>query len=230
VRPAFFCVSMSARRGFMKIDKAGIPFIAGALVPAAALAAARRYGWAAGFAALGAFFAYFFRDPERQVPADPGLVVSPADGRVVIAGPADPRWSPPGDWRQITIFLSPMDVHMNRTPVAGRVTRIEYRAGRFLPAYKEEASQNELNEIWIDHCGEPVVVRQIVGVLARRIVCRLAEGQTLARGERIGLMKFGSRMDVFLPPRAEILVDVGQHVVAGETVLARLPVPAECHA
>src|SRR5258708_18557054 len=113
----------------MKIDKAGIPLIAGALVPAAALAGARRYGWAAGFVALGAFFAYFFRDPDRQIPADPDLVVSPADGRVVIAGPADPRWSPPGEWKQITIFLSPMDVHMNRTPVAGRVTRVDYRAG-----------------------------------------------------------------------------------------------------
>jgi phosphatidylserine decarboxylase len=207
----------------MKIDKAGLPFIAGALVPAAALAGARRYGWAAGFAALGAFFAYFFRDPERRVPAGPGLVVSPADGRVVIAGDADPRWSPPGAWKQITIFLSPMDVHMNRTPVGGRVTRVEYRPGKFLPAYKEDANQNELNEIWIDHQGEPVVVRQIVGVLARRIVCRVVEGQELERGERIGLMKFGSRMDVFLPARAEILVRVGQQVVAGETVLARLP-------
>ncbi len=210
----------------MKIDKAGIPFIAGALLPAAALAGTRRYGWAAGFAALGGFFAYFFRDPDREIPAGPGLVVSPADGRVVIAGPADPRWSPPGAWQQVTIFLSPMDVHMNRTPVEGRVTRIEYRAGKFLPAYQEDANQNELNEVWIDHCGEPVVVRQIVGVLARRIVCRVAEGQQLARGERIGLMKFGSRMDVFLPVRAEILVRAGQHVVAGETVLARLPV--EC--
>jgi phosphatidylserine decarboxylase len=207
----------------MKIDKAGVPFIAGALVPAAVLAGARRYGWAAGFAALGAFFAYFFRDPDRQVPTQPGLVVSPADGRVVIAGDADLRWSPPGAWKQITIFLSPMDVHMNRTPVAGRVSRIEYRAGTFLPAYKVEAGQNELNEIWIDHQGEPVVIRQIVGVLARRIVCRVVEGQELERGERIGLMKFGSRMDVFLPARAEILVGVGEHVVAGETVLARLP-------
>lgn len=210
----------------MKLDKAALPFIAGALVPAAVLAGTRRYGWATGFAALGAFFAYFFRDPERQVPTEPGLVVSPADGRVVIAGRADPRWSPPGVWAQITIFLSPMDVHMNRTPVAGRVTRVEYREGQFLPAYKEDANQNELNEIWIDHGGEPVVVRQIVGVLARRIVCRVAEGQMLARGERIGLMKFGSRMDVFLPARAEVLVRVGQHVVAGETVLARLPTPA----
>jgi phosphatidylserine decarboxylase len=207
----------------MKIDKAGVPFIAGALVPAAVLAGARRYGWATGFAALGAFFAYFFRDPDRQVPTEPGLVVSPADGRVVIAGDADPRWSPPGAWKQITIFLSPMDVHMNRIPVDGRVTRIEYREGKFLPAYKQEANENELNEIWVDHHGEPVVVRQIVGVLARRIVCRVAEGQALARGERIGLMKFGSRMDVFLPARAEVLARVGEQVVAGETVLARLP-------
>jgi phosphatidylserine decarboxylase len=206
----------------MKIDKAGAPFIAGALVPAALLAANKRYGWAAGCAALGAFFTYFFRDPERLVPLGEGLVVSPADGKVMIAGPADGRWCPPGEWKQITIFLSPMDVHINRTPVEGRVTRIDYRPGKFLPAYKEEASENEMNEIWLDHHGETVVVRQIVGVLARRVVCRVAEGQTLERGERIGLMKFGSRMDVFLPPHAEIGVSVGQLVVAGETVLARL--------
>jgi phosphatidylserine decarboxylase len=206
----------------MRIDKAGAPFIAGALVPAAVLAGYKRYGWAAGCAALGAFFAYFFRDPERVIPADDGLVVSPADGKVMIAGPADRRWSPPGEWKQITIFLSPMDVHINRTPVDGVVTRVEYRPGKFLPAYKEEASGNELNEIWLDHHGETVVVRQIVGVLARRIVCRIMEGQELARGERIGLMKFGSRMDVFLPAHAEIAVQVGQQAVAGETVLARL--------
>ena len=210
----------------MKIDKAGIPFIAGALVPAAVLAGNRRYGWASGFAALGAFFAYFFRDPERTIPQEEGLVVSPADGRIVIAGPTDGRWSPPGDWQQITIFLSPMDVHMNRTPVAGRITRVEYRPGKFLPAYREDAGQNELNEIWIDHNGEDIVVRQVVGILARRIVCRVDEGQTLERGERIGLMKFGSRMDVFLPTRARLLVQVGQHVVAGETVLARLDPPS----
>jgi phosphatidylserine decarboxylase len=206
----------------MKIDKAGVPFIAGALAPAAALALGKRYGWAAAFAALGGFFTYFFRDPERNVPAAPGLVVSPADGRVMIAGPTDGRWAPPGDWKQITIFLSPLDVHINRTPVEGRITRIEYRRGKFLPAYQEDASGNELNEIWIDHHGQTIVVRQIVGVLARRIVCRVAEGQALHRGQRIGLMKFGSRMDVFLPPDAALSVGVGEHVVAGETVLASL--------
>src|SRR5258708_35493510 len=159
-----------------RIDKAGIPFIAGALVPAAMLAGLKRYGWAAGFTALGAFFAYFFRDPDRQVPAGQGLVVAPADGRVMYASPADPRWAPPGAWKQITIFLSPLDVHINRTPIEGRVTRIDYRPGRFLPAYKEDAGENELNEIWLDHQARTVVIRQFVGVPPPPPLCRPAEG------------------------------------------------------
>ena len=204
----------------MRIDRAGYPFIAGALVPAAIAAAARRPLVASSLALLGGFFAYFFRDPDRQVPVAPGLVVSPADGRVMIAGPTDHRWAPPGDWTQITIFLSPVDVHINRTPVEGRISRIEYRPGKFLPAYNQAANENELNELWIDSNGRTVVVRQVVGILARRIVCRVVEGQQLARGERFGLMKFGSRMDVFLPRDAEVRVRVGEQVVAGETVLA----------
>jgi len=206
----------------MKIDRAGYPFIAGALVPAAIAAVARRPLVATSFAALGGFLTYFFRDPDRVVPQDPDLVVSPADGRVMIAGPSDGRWAPPGEWKQITIFLSPMDVHMNRIPVDGTVTKIDYRPGKFLPAYNEASNDNEMNEIWMDHNGRTVVVRQVVGILARRIVCRVSEGQRLARGERIGLMKFGSRMDVFLPMDAELRVQVGEQVVGGETVLATL--------
>ena len=206
----------------MKIDRAGYPFIGGALVPAAIAAAARRPAIATSFALLGGFFAYFFRDPERQVPQDPGLVVAPADGRVMFAGLADRRWAPAGEWKQITIFLSPLDVHINRTPVEGRVTKVEYRPGKFLPAYNEAANDNELNELWLDSHGRTIVVRQVVGILARRIVCRVVEGQNLARGERIGLMKFGSRMDVFLPTDAELRVRLGEHVVAGETGLATL--------
>jgi phosphatidylserine decarboxylase len=110
---------------------------------------------------------------------------------------------------------------MNRAPVGGRITRIEYRPGKFLPAYKQAANDNELNEIWIESEGRTFVVRQVVGVLARRIVCRVDEGDAVARGDRIGLMKFGSRMDVFVPTDLEILVSVGQHVVAGESILAR---------
>jgi len=206
----------------MRIDRAGFPFIAAAIAPAALLVAVRRYALAAPFAALGGFMAYFFRDPDRDVPTDPGLVVSPADGRVMMAGPSDGRWSPPGSWKQITIFLSPMDVHVNRAPVSGRITRIEYRPGKFLPAYDHGANDNELNEVWIDHGGRPVVFRQVVGILARRIVCRVEEGQVLERGERVGLMRFGSRMDVFMPDDAILQVGVGDRVVGGETVLATL--------
>ena len=206
----------------MKIDRAGYPFIAGALLPAVGLAAARKHGFALPFALLAGFFAYFFRDPDRAVPQAPGLVVSPADGRVMIAGPSDKRWAPPGDWNQVTIFLSPMDVHINRSPVEGRITKIDYRPGSFLPAYKPEANDNELNEIWIQSHGRTIVFRQVVGILARRIVCRVNEGDEVARGERIGLMKFGSRMDVFLPPDTVLTVGVGQTVVAGESILARL--------
>lgn len=204
----------------MKIDQAGYPFIAGALVPAALAAIARRPLIAGSFAALGGFMAYFFRDPERVVPQAPGLVVSPADGRIMIAGPTDHRWAPPGEWNQVTIFLSPMDVHINRTPVEGQITKIDYRPGNFLPAYDEGSNDNELNELWINSNGRTVVVRQVVGMLARRIVCRVVPGQDLERGQRIGLMKFGSRMDVFLPPDSQLRVGVGDQVVAGETVIA----------
>ncbi len=206
----------------MRIDRAGFPFIAAALVPAAFLVAVRRYALATPLAALGGFMAYFFRDPERQVPQESNLVVSPADGRVMIAGPSDGRWSPPGSWKQVTIFLSPLDVHINRAPVAGRITRIDYRRGKFLPAYHEGSNDNELNEVWIDYNGRPVVFRQVVGILARRIVCRVHEGQDIERGERVGLMRFGSRMDVFMPDDAVVNVRVGDRVIGGETVLAML--------
>jgi phosphatidylserine decarboxylase len=140
----------------------------------------------------------------------------------MIAGPAKPASAPPGSWMQIAIFLSPLDVHINRSPVAGTVTRIDYRPGRFVPAYDTRADENELNEIWVDANGKTIVFRQVVGILARRIVCRIAEGQRVELGDRIGLMKFGSRMDVFLPADTRLQVTVGQSVVAGETILASL--------
>jgi phosphatidylserine decarboxylase len=181
-----------------------------------------------GWAALPALLlplaiAAFFRDPDRTASQDPALVLSPADGTVMHAGPATPGDAPDERaWLQVTIFLSVLDVHINRTPVSGRVTRVLYQPGTFLPAYKPEASRNERSEIWFDHGGIAIVARQVVGILARRVVCRLQPGQQVEAGERLGLMKFGSRMDVFVPPHAQLMVKPGQKVTGALTVLARL--------
>jgi phosphatidylserine decarboxylase len=206
----------------VRIDPAGLPFAAIAAVPAAIAAL---FGWTLPtivLLALPIAVALFFRDPERVSPSNGEYVLSPADGTVMHAGPARDAEAPPGQWRQVTIFLSPLDVHINRAPVAGRVTRVEYRPGSFLPAYRPESHGNERSEIWIDHDGTPIVVRQVVGVLARRVVCRVKEGDELGPGARIGLMKFGSRMDVFVPLSAEIKVRVGEKVRGGVSVIAIL--------
>lgn len=207
----------------MGLDRAGWPFILVALVLAVLLAWWLGRVWALPFVVLAAFFAFFFRDPDRTIPTTPGGVVSPADGRVMMVGAPPFSGVPAGDWQLISIFLSPMDVHINRTPVDGRVTRVEYHPGRFLPAYKTEAgTHNEWTEVWFDHDGTAVVCRQIVGILARRIVTRLAVGQQVARGERYGVMKFGSRIDLFVPSTARLLVKAGDRVVGGESIVATL--------
>ena len=207
----------------MNLDRSGYPFIGG--TAAIALAAALTVGGlgAVPLLILAAFFTYFFRDPDRVSPGDPQLVLSPADGRVLVAGPAQPGVAPPGEWQQISIFLSPMDVHVNRSPVGGRVTKVEFRKGRFLPAYHHDAAgHNERSEVWVDHDGTPVVFRQIVGILARRVVCRVKPGDGLTAGQRLGIMKFGSRMDVFIPLSAQLLVKEGDKVVGGVTPIAAL--------
>ena len=208
----------------MLIDRAGIPFIVIAVGVAALAASAGGRVWAVPFLVLAAFFVFFFRDPDRTAPAGPNLVVSPADGRVMMAGVDPGAGAPAGNWRQISIFLSPMDVHVNRTPVEGSVTHVEYHPGKFLPAYKVEAGQlNEWTEVWFEREGRTVVCRQIVGILARRIVCRLNPGDRVSRGQRFGVMKFGSRIDLYVPIDARIMVKAGDRVVAGETVLAQVP-------
>ena len=207
----------------MRLDPAGLPFIGGALLLAVVSGAAVAWLLAIPFVALGLFFAFFFRDPERVSPAGADVVLSPADGRVLVAGPAVAEAAPPGSWQQISIFLSPMDVHINRIPASGRVTEVRYTPGKFLPAYKHDAgSANERSEIWIDHGGQSIVARQIVGILARRVVCRAQKGAEVRAGDRYGIMKFGSRMDVFLPTTATLRVEVGQAVRGGETVIAVL--------
>jgi phosphatidylserine decarboxylase len=214
----------------MRIDRAGWPFITGPLAPAAVLAVAGR-GWLRGaawpFLGLSAYMALFFRDPDRAcdaAPPDPDAVLSPADGVVMVAGEPQPGVPPEGDWQQVSVFLSVVDVHVNRSPYRGEITDSSYRKGSFLAAYrKESAHRNERSELWLRDGQRTVVFRQIVGVLARRIVTRVSTGDHLASGQRMGLMKFGSRMDVFLPRECTITVRQGQRVRGGETVIARWP-------
>jgi phosphatidylserine decarboxylase len=205
----------------VRLDPAGIPFVVAAGILVAVGWAA--IGWLAALplGVLAAFFLFFFRDPDRRSPVGDDLVLSPADGRVLVAGRGVAGSVPPGDWQQVSIFLSPMDVHVNRIPASGHIMRVDYKPGRFLPAYRHEASaSNERCEIWIDHQGRTVVARQVVGILARRVICRVKPGDAVQAGDRYGIMKFGSRMDVFLPLTAEIRVSVGDAVRGGETVIA----------
>jgi phosphatidylserine decarboxylase len=207
----------------MRIDPAGWPFVIGGLV--AAIVAAFFAGTVYGLVLLGLtiFFLFFFRDPERQITAAPDAVLSPADGRVMLAGPSTAQSFPPGQWQQISIFLSPMDVHINRMPVGGTILKVEYHPGRFMPAFKAESGDlNEFTEVTVDHNGQTVVFRQIVGILARRIVCRVKQGDQVQAGDRVGVMKFGSRMDVFLPLTAVIHTKTNDKVIGGRTVVATL--------
>jgi phosphatidylserine decarboxylase len=207
----------------VRIDPAAVPFIGGALFIGLTLGVAGAWLAGAPFFLLAAFFLFFFRDPDRLSPSEDQAVVSPADGRVLVAGLAVAESAPPGSWQQVSIFLSPMDVHVNRIPASGRVTRVTFKAGRFLPAYRHDAgTANERSEVWIDHRGQMIVARQIVGALARRVVCRVAVGTEVHAGDRFGIMKFGSRMDVFVPLDARLTVAVGDLVRGGETVIAML--------
>ena len=215
----------------MRIDRAGWPFITGPLVPAAIATAVGRRWAALPFVGLSAYMLLFFRDPDRRcdtTPPGPDEVLSPADGVVMVAGAPQDGVAPSGDWQQVSVFLSVVDVHVNRSPYSGEVVESSYRRGSFLAAYrKESAHRNERSELWLRDSDGPttrtVVFRQIVGVLARRIVTRTGPGQRLTTGERVGLMKFGSRMDVFVPRECTVTVTHGQRVRGGETVIARWP-------
>ena len=197
----------------------GLPFI---LPLAAATLAGLLLGWplATGVgAALTAAVACFFRDPERTVPQLAGAVVSPADGRV------HEIETEQGGRQRVSIFLSPADVHVNRAPYDGKVTGVAYQPGRFVAAYRAEAShQNESNRVTIDSAEATIDVKQIAGVLARRIVCRARPGDTLEKGQRYGLIRFGSRTDLFLPADCDVVAQVGDRVRGAETILAYLRV------
>jgi phosphatidylserine decarboxylase len=201
--------------------KEGIPSVAVFLVPGLVFLG---LGWwiAAGLCLiLATFLAFFFRDPARDCPADDRVIVSPADGRVVAAGRVDERISESPT--QISIFLSPLDVHINRSPIAGEILDVVYKPGAFHVASRDIASvENEQNVVTVRGARVTIVFRQIAGVLARRIVLWKKKGDHVSMGERVGLMKFSSRMDVILPAEVEVLVKKGDRVVGGVSVLGRL--------
>lgn len=199
----------------------GIFYALGCLLAAAVVAKLTTPGWALLPVMLAAFFLWFFRDPERVIPAEPGAIVSPADGKVTYIGAC-----PVGgkDHTRISIFLNVFDVHVNRSPVSGVITNVEYRRGKFLNAMDSVcAEQNEQNIVTVAGEGHTVIFKQIAGLLARRIVFSKSVGQTVQRGERVGMIKFGSRTDLLLPPGTEVIVAVGARVKGGSSVVARMP-------
>jgi phosphatidylserine decarboxylase len=176
--------------------------------------------WAAGILIfLAAFVFYFFRNPERTIATDPNVIVSPADGHVVeiIDEPFDSTIG-----HRVSIFLAVWDVHVQRAPFAGRITRVVYKPGKFYAAMRGAASEkNEQNVIYMDTANGRVVFKQIAGAIARRVICWKREGETAARGELVGMIRFGSRVDIWLPLETQIVVSRGQKVKGGESILAK---------
>lgn len=194
------------------------PLLVGVLL----LAIGRGWVFAGGvvLVLLGLFVFSFFRDPERKIPAEPGLIVAPADGRIVMVKEESESGRA---GKRISIFLAIWNVHVNRAPAAGRITTLEYKPGKFLAAWDENASfQNEQNVFRQATEHGEIVYKQIAGWVARRVVAWKKAGDEVARGERIGLVRFGSRVDLWLPQEAEILVKVGENVNGGSSVLARM--------
>jgi phosphatidylserine decarboxylase len=207
----------------MSIAKDGLKFILPALAVAIAFLALGWWPAAVPFLFLTLAFAFFFRDPRRAVPAEPGLIVSPADGKVLAVERLDAHPGLPGAGpvARVTIFLSLLDVHLTRAPLSGEVRDVRYTPGRFLPAYHEEAGRvNESSALVLSGPATTVHVKQIVGVAARRIKTFVRAGQRVERGARIGLMYFGSRVELTLPGACRLRVEPGARVKGGTTVIA----------
>jgi phosphatidylserine decarboxylase len=208
---------------FLKIAPEGLPFIAIALgiAFAGAYFSMRAFGL---LMILALFVTAFFRDPVREIPQGLGIVVSPADGKVVMIVKTPKDHAAGEGATQISIFLSVFDVHINRAPIAGTITDVAYNRGEFLPAFDDKASlRNEQNRVFIGGPQGRVGFTQIAGLIARRIVFRNKVGDVVTRGEQVGLIRFGSRTDLFLPREATLMVKVGDRVSGGSSVIAQLP-------
>ena len=221
----------------MKFAPEGYPFIFGSLLLTVVVSLLWYLGWKAGssrvilssvcsasfiFLVLAFFMAFFFRDPERVIPEGEGLFVSPADGKIIVIKDVFEKDYLQSETKQISIFMSPFNVHVNRSPCDGKVGLVKYSPGKYMAAYKDDASMKNENIVMVlegEKCR--VLVRQVAGFVARRAVCRVKAGDMLKQGERFGLIKFSSRLDVYLPKDARIMVKIGDKVKAGETVIAR---------
>jgi len=206
----------------IKIAPEGYPFILGFLVLAILMGLFAPWGAVIPIA-LALFMVYFFRDPERRVPEEEDVFVSPADGKVILIQNVFEEKFLKGDAVEVSIFMSPLNVHVNRAPCDGSVQTVGYTPGKFLSAFKHEASlQNENIAMLLDTKYGKVLVRQVAGFLARRAVCRVKPGDSLRMGERYGIIKFSSRLDLYLPKSAQIKVKLGDKVKAGETVIGEI--------
>ncbi len=221
---------------FFKIAPEGYPFILGSLVITVIFSIFLFWKWEPGsytsyilllvfcFSfALTVFMAFFFRDPERKIPMGEGIFVSPADGKVILIKDVYERDYLKAETKEISVFMSPLNVHVNRSPCDGRVSIVKYSPGRFMAAYKDESSvKNENIVMVLDGKDSRVLVRQVAGFIARRAVCRVKAGDMLRRGQRYGIIKFGSRLDLYLPKDTKIMVNLGDKVKAGETVIGEI--------
>jgi phosphatidylserine decarboxylase len=197
--------------------KEGFPFVIVPAILALIFGFLQLWIVAALFVAIALFMAYFFRDPHREIPTGNNIVVAAADGKIT-------RIDRDENGKLVSIFLSPLDVHINRAPIAGKITDVKYIRGKKLPATSDQASfVNERNSITIHGERITVVCTQIAGILARRIVCWNKTGDDLELGQRYGLIKFSSRTDILMPVEVELQVAVGDRVVGGETIIAKLP-------
>jgi len=197
----------------------GIPFVVTPILVAAVPALFGYWILSLPLLVIAGFMAFFFRDPRRTPPPEAGVVLAPADGRVMIVRPADPE----NPESLVSIFLSPLDVHINRSPIAGEIIEISYKAGKFHMATRADSRLlNEQNTLTIQGNGLTVRCTQIAGILARRIVCWKRKGDRVECGERFGMIKFGSRTDLLLPPIVQVVVHEGMHVRGGETIVGRI--------
>src|SRR4051812_12019259 len=210
----------------MPIVKEGMPFLLVFLIAGLAFAVGGLWQVSVPFLLFTGYVAFFFRNPERLAPIGSAMVASPADGKVIYTGPARENEFLTEEMTKVSIFMSLFDVHVNRVPVDGTVRNMKYRKGRFMAASEDRASEeNEHNALLFEtQGGEPLVMVQVAGLIARRIVCYPTIGAFILKGQRMGLIRFGSRVDLYVPLTAELLVKNGEKVLGGETIVAKLGV------